>query len=234
MSAGTGAPAPADRVRLGRRARWLAGASVTYNLVEGVVAVGAGLAAGSVALVGFGADSAVEVSSGLVVLWQFSHRVPEARERQAQRLMAVAFAVLAAWVGVESGRALLTGAQPDASPIGIGLTAASLVVMPFLSVAQRRTGRALGSGAVVADGTQTMLCWWLSLAVATGLVTNAVLGWTWADPVAGLVVAALAAREAGQAWRGQGCCAPGGPRRSPTPAPTAAVQAARRRAAPTT
>jgi divalent metal cation (Fe/Co/Zn/Cd) transporter len=200
-----------DRARLGRRARLLAGASVGYNVLEGIVAVGAGLGAGSVALVGFGADSAIEVSSGLIILWQFSHRLPESREQQALRLMSGAFALLAVWVGFESVRALVTDVEPQASPVGIGLTIASLIVMPFLSLAQRQTGRALGSSTVVADGTQTALCWWLSLAVASGLVLNATLGWGWADPVAGLVVAALAAREAVEAWRGEGCCAPARP-----------------------
>ena len=200
---------PVDRARLGRRARLLAAASVTYNVVEAAVAITAGLVAGSVALIGFGLDSVVEVSSGLVVLWQFAHRLPETRERRAQQLMAGAFGVLAVVVSVESVRALASGAEPEASPVGIGLTLASLVVMPLLSRAQRRTGRALGSAAVVADGTQTALCAWLSAAVAAGLLLNATLGWTWADPVAGLVVAAVAAREAVQAWRGEGCCAPG-------------------------
>ena len=200
-----------ERAGLGRRARLLAAASITYNVLEGIVAIAAGLVAGSVALVGFGADSAIEVSSGLIILWQFSHRLPETRERQALRLMSVAFALLAAWIGFESVRALVTGAEPDASPVGIGLTIASLIVMPFLSLAQRRTGRALGSAAVVADGTQTAICWWLSLAVACGLILNATLGWSWADPVAGLIVAAVAAWEAVKAWKGEGCCAPARP-----------------------
>jgi len=202
------------RARLGRRARLLAGTSVGYNLVEAVVAISAGLVAGSVALVGFGLDSVIEVSSGLIILWQFAHRLPQTRERQALRLMSVAFGLLAVWVGVESLRALVAGAVPEASPVGIGLTVASLVVMPVLSRAQRSTGRALGSAAVVADGTQTALCAWLSLAVAGGLVLNATLGWSWADPAAGLVVTAVAAREAVLAFRGEGCCAsahPGGP-----------------------
>jgi divalent metal cation (Fe/Co/Zn/Cd) transporter len=203
--------APSERVRLGRRARLLAGASVTYNVVEAVVAVGAGVAAGSVALVGFGLDSVVEVSSGLIVLWQFRHRLPESRERQALRLMAFSFLGLAAYVTVESVRALLSGGEPEASPLGIGLAIASLVVMPFLSWAQRRTGRALGSHAVVADSTQTLLCTYLSAVLLVGLVLNATLGWSWADPVAGLVIAAVAVREGIEAWRGEGCCAPGGP-----------------------
>jgi divalent metal cation (Fe/Co/Zn/Cd) transporter len=199
----------ADRAGLGRRARLLAGASVTYNVAEAVVAIAAGLVAGSVALVGFGLDSVIEVSSGLIILWQFSHRLPETRERQALRLMSVAFGLLAVYIAVESVRALLVGAEPDASPVGIGLTIASLIIMPFLSRAQRRTGRALGSAAVTADGTQTALCAWLSAAVGLGLILNATLGWGWADPVAGLVIAVVAAREAVQAWRGEGCCAPG-------------------------
>lgn len=203
--------APAPRAGLARRARLLAGASVAYNVVEAVVAIAAGLVAGSVALVGFGLDSVVEVSSGLIVLWQFRHPVPESRERTALRLMAVAFLALAAYVGVESGRALLGGREPDPSAVGIGLAAASLVVMPFLSWAQRRTGRALGSNAVVADGTQALLCTWLSAALLVGLLLNALLGWSWADPVAGLVIAVVAIREGVQAWRGEGCCAPSRP-----------------------
>ena len=198
-----------DRVRLGRRAQLLAGASVAYNVVEAVVAVTAGLAAGSVALLGFGLDSVVEVSSGLVILWQFRARLPESRERQALRLMALSFFVLAAYVGVESVRALVSGEEPDASAVGIGLAVASLVVMPFLSWAQRRTGRALGSRAVVADSTQTLLCTYLSAVLLVGLVLNATLGWGWADPVAGLVIAAVAVREGRAAWRGEGCgCGP--------------------------
>lgn len=200
----------AERRRLGRRAQLLAAASVSYNLVEAVIAVTAGVVAGSVALVGFGLDSMVEVSSGLVILWQFRHPLPESRERKALRLMAVSFFALAAYVGVESVRALLSGHAPDASPVGIALAAASLVVMPFLSWAQRRTGRALGSNAVVADSTQTLLCTYLSAVLLVGLVLNATLGWSWADPLAGLVIAVVAAREGLEAWRGEGCCAPVG------------------------
>ncbi len=197
-----------ERVRLGRRAQLLAGASVAYNGVEAVVAIAAGLVAGSVALLGFGLDSVIEVSSGLIVLWQFRHRIPEARERQAQRLMALSFLALAAYVGIESVRALLSGSEPDASPVGIGLAVASLAIMPFLSWAQRRTGRALGSSAVVADSTQTLLCSYLSAVLLVGLLLNATLGWAWADPAAGLVIAAVALKEARDAWRGEGCCSP--------------------------
>jgi divalent metal cation (Fe/Co/Zn/Cd) transporter len=199
----------AERTRLGRRAQLLAGASVTYNVFEAIIAVAAGIAAGSVALIGFGLDSVVEVSSGLVILWQFRHRLPESRERQALRLMAFSFFALAVYVTFESVRALFFGGEPEASPVGIGLAIASLIMMPFLSWAQRRTGRALGSHAVVADSTQTLLCTYLSAVLLVGLVLNATLGWDWADPIAGLVIAAVAVREGVEAWRGEGCCAPG-------------------------
>src|SRR5215212_371774 len=207
----TWATDPEQRRKLGRRAQLLAGASVAYNLVEAVIAVTAGLLAGSVALVGFGLDSVVEVSSGLIILWQFRHRLPESRERQALRLMAFSFFALAAYVTVESARALFLGGEPAPSPVGIGLAIASLIVMPFLSWAQRRTGRALGSHAVVADSTQTLLCTYLSAVLLVGLVLNATLGWGWADPIAGLVIAAVAIREGSEAWTGEGCCAPGPP-----------------------
>ena len=197
-----------EKRRLGRRAQLLAAASVSYNLVEGVIAITAGLVAGSVALVGFGLDSVVEVSSGVIILWQFRHPLPESRERQALRLMGFSFFALAAYVAFESVRALVTGHAPESSPVGIGLAIASLMIMPFLSWAQRRTGRALGSSAVVADSTQTLLCTYLSAVLLAGLVVNATLGWSWADPVAGLVIAAVAVREGRAAWRGEGCCGP--------------------------
>jgi divalent metal cation (Fe/Co/Zn/Cd) transporter len=193
------------RRQLGRRAQLLATASIAYNLVEAVIAIAAGLVAGSIALVGFGLDSVVEVSSGLIIVWQFRHPLPESRERRALRLMALSFFALGAYVTVESVRALADGHDPEPAPVGIGLAAASLVIMPFLSWAQRRTGRSLGSNAVVADSTQTLLCTYLSAVLLAGLVLNARLGWAWADPVAGLVIAAVAVREGVEAWRGEGC-----------------------------
>ncbi len=196
---------PSRRRQLGGRAQLLAAASVSYNLIEAVIAITAGLVAGSIALVGFGLDSIVEVSSGLIILWQFRHPLPESRERQALRLMALSFFALAAYVTVESVRALVGGHEPDPSPVGIGLAAASLVIMPLLSWAQRRTGRSLGSNAVVADSTQTLLCTYLSAVLLAGLVLNATLGWSWADSIAGLVIAAVAVREGLEAWRGEGC-----------------------------
>lgn len=207
-----------DRIRLGRRAQLLAAASVSYNVIESVIAIAAGLVAGSVALVGFGLDSIVEVSSGLIILWQFRHPLPETRERTALRLMALSFFALAAYVGFESVRALVSGHDPDPSGVGIALAAASLVIMPFLSWAQRRTGRALGSNAVVADSTQTLLCTYLSAVLLVGLLLNATLGWSWADPIAGMVIAAVAAREGIEAWRGEGCCGPIGTNGAPADA----------------
>jgi len=202
------AVSPADRARLGRRAQLLAAASVSYNVVEAVVAVAAGLVAGSVALLGFGLDSVIEVSSGLIILWQFRHRLAQSRERHALRLMAGSFCALGAYVTFESVRALATGAEPDVSPVGIGLAVASLLAMPFLSWAQRRTGKTLHSTSVVADSTQTLLCTYMSAVLLAGLVLNAALDWWWADPLAGLLIAAIAVKEGRQAWRGEGCCTP--------------------------
>ena len=201
---------PARRAQLGRRAQRLAGASVAYNAVEAVVAIAAGAAASSIALVGFGLDSVVEMSSALIVLWQFRHRIPEARERRALRLIALSFFALAGYLAVESMRTLLGGHAAESAPVGIALAALSLLVMPWLSWAQRRTGRQLGSTTVVADSTQTLLCTYLSGVLLVGLLLNATLGWWWADPVVGLVVAGLAVREGREAWRGEACtCTPG-------------------------
>ena len=201
-----------DTATLHRRAARLARATVAYNTVEGVVAIGAGTAAGSVALVSFGLDSAVEVLSALAVSWQFAGGGVHAedRERRTLRLIALAFFALAAYVVQDSLRALAGGAHPDASPVGIVLAAASLVVMPVLTAAKRRTGRALGSATVLADSTQTFLCGCLSAVLLAGLLLNAALGWGWADPVAGLVIAAVAAREGVEAWRGDACAAESG------------------------
>jgi divalent metal cation (Fe/Co/Zn/Cd) transporter len=200
---------PERRAALGRRAQLLAGASVAYNAVEAVVSIAACAAAASIALIGFGLDSIVEMSSGLIILWQFRHRMPETRERRALRLIALSFFALAAYVSVESVRGLLTGAEAETSSVGIAIAALSLIVMPALSWAQRRTGRQLGSPTVVADSVQTLLCTYLSGVLLLGLLLNAWLGWWWADPLVGLVVAGLALREGIEAWRGDACeCAP--------------------------
>ncbi|MBG0818552.1 cation transporter [Planomonospora sp. ID82291] len=193
------------RAVLNRRSLHLAYATAGYNLLEGAVAIAAGAAASSAALLGFGLDSFVEVSSAAVVIWQFRSRLPEARERTALRLIAVSFFALAAWVGVDAVRSLLTEGDADSSPVGIGLAAVSVVVMPLLVAAKRRTGRELGSATVVADSTQTMLCTYLSAVLLAGLVLNAAFGLSWADPVAALVIAAVAVREGVEAWRGEQC-----------------------------
>lgn len=193
---------------LRRRIRLLVAATIAYNVVEAAVALTAGAVAGSVALIGFGLDSVIEVSSAAAVAWQFAGRDPARREQAALRVIAWSFFALAAFVTVESLRALSGAAEPDRSPVGIALVALSVVVMPFLSRAQRRAGRELGSASAVADSRQTLLCTYLSAAVLVGLVLHAALGWWWADPAAGLVLAALAVREGRAARRGDGCCAP--------------------------
>jgi divalent metal cation (Fe/Co/Zn/Cd) transporter len=196
---------PERRAMLNRRSLHLAYATAGYNLLEGIVAVAAGAAASSTALLGFGLDSFVEVSSALVVIWQFRSRVPEARERFALRLIAVSFFALAAWVTVEAVRSLLGQGEAHSSPVGVGIAAVSVVVMPLLVWAKRRTGRELGSATVVADSTQSLLCTYLSGIVLVGLVLNAWLGWAWADSIAALVIAAVALREGVEAWRGEQC-----------------------------
>ena len=200
--------ATARQAVLRRRIRLLVAATITYNVVEAVVALVAGTVASSVALIGFGLDSVIEVSSAAAVAWQFAGADPERRERTALRVIACSFFALAAYVSVEAVRALLGGGEADRSVVGIVLVAVSVVVMPFLSFAQRRAGRELGSASAVADSKQTLLCTYLSAAVLAGLVLNAALGWWWADPVAALLLAALAVKEGRTAWRGELCCAP--------------------------
>lgn len=197
---------PARAAVLTRRVRWVVGATITYNVVEAAVALTAGRLASSAALVGFGLDSVVEVLSAAAVAWQFAAPDPRTRERAALRTIAVAFWALAVFVAVDAVRALLGGAAPDPSPVGIVLAAVSLAVMPVLSWFERRTGRELGSASAVADSQQTLLCTYLSAVLLGGLLLNATLGWSWADPVAALVIAVLAAREGLGAWRGDACC----------------------------
>lgn len=198
---------PRQRV-LQRRVRRLVAATITYNVVEGVVAVGAGIGASSAALVGFGLDSAIEVASATAVAWQFAGRDPEARERTALRVIAVSFFALAAYVTFEALRALAGGSEAEPSTVGLVLAGLSLAVMPGLSWAQRRAGRELGSATAVADSKQTLLCTYLSAVLLVGLALNTLFGWSWADPIAALVIAVIAVREGREAWRGDGCCAP--------------------------
>jgi len=198
--------AAARRAVLARRIRLLVAATITYNVVEAVVALWAGRAASSTALIGFGLDSVIEVSSAAAVAWQFSGRDPEARERVALRIIACSFFALAAYVTVESMRALLGSGEAEHSTVGLVLAAASLAVMPVLSYAQRRAGRELGSRSAVADSRQTLLCTYLSAVLLVGLALNWLFGWSWADPVAALVIAAVAVREGWEAWQGDRCC----------------------------
>ncbi|AZS76178.1 cation transporter [Streptomyces lydicus] len=206
---GTG-PAPARRDALARRIRWLVAATITYNVLEAIVAITAGTIASSTALIGFGLDSVIEVTSAAAVAWQFSareHALREAREKTTLRIIAVSFFALAAYVTVDALRALAGSGEADRSLAGIVIAALSLVVMPFLSVAQRKAGRELGSASAVADSKQTLLCTYLSAVLLAGLVFNATLGWSWADPIAALVIAAIAVKEGRDAWQGKGCCA---------------------------
>jgi divalent metal cation (Fe/Co/Zn/Cd) transporter len=193
------------RTALERRARLLAWLTIAWNTIEGVVAVAAGLAAGSLALVGFGLDSGVEVFAGVVVLWHLGG-VSEERERRALRLIAVSFFALAAYVVAEAARDLAAGREAGESTVGIVLAAVSLMVMPALAWVKRRTGRRLGDRVVVADSTETALCSYLSAILLAGLALNAAVGWWWADPLAALGIAALAAREGREAWRGETGC----------------------------
>ena len=199
-------PIRSRRDVLARRIRFLVAATITYNVVEAVIALTEGTRVSSSALIGFGLDSVIEVSSAAAVAWQFSAKEPETREKAALRFIAFSFFALAAYVSVDALLSLLGFGEPRPSVIGIALAAASLAVMPVLSLAQRRAGRELGSVSAVADSKQTLLCTYLSAALLGGLVLNALLGWTWADPVAALVIAALAVREGQNAWHGDPCC----------------------------
>ncbi len=196
-----------DRERYVRYARLLAWASLVWMSAEGAVAVVAGILAGSIALIGFGLDSAIEGFASVVIIWRFwgARALSEAAERRAQKLVAVQFFVLAPYVAFEAARALVTGHEAETSWLGIGLTVGSAVFMPLFGVAKRRVGRHLGSSATVSEGAQNMLCAYLSLAVLAGLLGNALAGWWWLDPIAALFIAAVAVREGRGAWRGDAC-----------------------------
>lgn len=193
---------------LNRRVRLFVAATITYNVIEAVVALSEGARVSSTALIGFGLDSVIEVSSAAAVAWQFSAEDPQTREKAALRAIAFSFFALAAYVTVESIRSLAGIGEARHSTIGIALAAVSLAVMPVLSWAQRRAGRELGSASAVADSKQTLLCTYLSAVLLVGLLVNSLFGWSWADPVAALVIAAIAVREGMNAWRGESCCAP--------------------------
>jgi divalent metal cation (Fe/Co/Zn/Cd) transporter len=194
------------RTVLTRRVRLLIAATISYNIIEAIIALAAGTVASSTALIGFGVDSVIEVASAAAVAWQFSGKDPEARERHALKVIALSFFALSAYVTAESVRSLLGTDTAGHSPAGIVLAAVSLVVMPVLSYAQRRAGRELGSASAVADSKQTLLCTYLSGILLAGLLLNSLFGWSWADPVVALVIAAVAVKEGRDAWRGQHCC----------------------------
>ncbi|MGH3996489.1 MAG: cation transporter [Pseudonocardiaceae bacterium] len=194
------------RTVLSRRVRLLVAATIGYNVIEAIVAISAGAVASSTALIGFGLDSVIEVASATAVAWQFSGRDPEARERTALQVIALSFFALAGYVTVESVRSLTGAEDARHSTVGIALAAVSLVIMPLLSYAQRRAGRELGSASAVADSRQTLLCTYLSGALLIGLLLNSLFGWSWADPIAALIIAGVAVREGRQAWRGKHCC----------------------------
>jgi divalent metal cation (Fe/Co/Zn/Cd) transporter len=206
----TAAP-PLDREayrRLAGRARLLSWLSLGWMTAEGAVAIAAGVAAGSIALVGFGLDSAIEGFASVVIVWRFSggRTFSHAAERRAQKLVAAQFFVLAPYVAIESARALLGGERPDESWVGIALAAVSLVVMPVLGIAKQRIADAIGSAATKGEGRQNMLCAYLAGALLAGLLGNALAGAWWLDPGVGLLIAAVAVREGLEAWRGEGCC----------------------------
>ena len=203
------AAATARRALLVRRIQLFVAATITYNVIEAAVAITAGHAASSAALIGFGLDSVVEVMSATAVAWQFAGRDPESREKTALRIIAVSFFALAAYVTVTSVLALTgVGAEAEHSTIGLVLAALSLLIMPFLSYGQRRAGRELNSRSAVADSKQTLLCTYLSAVLLVGLALNSLFGWSWADPIAALVIAAVAVKEGREAWKGDSCCAP--------------------------
>jgi divalent metal cation (Fe/Co/Zn/Cd) transporter len=207
-------PAPAPRIdsatyaRLARRARLLSWLSLAWMTVEGAVAITAGLVASSIALIGFGLDSAIEGFASLVIVWRFtgSRMFSHAAETRAQKLVAVQFFLLAPYVAVESMRALIGGERPDETWVGIALAATSVVLMPLLGIAKQRIADEIGSAATKGEGRQNMLCAYLAGALLLGLLGNMLVGAWWLDPGVGLLISAVAVREGLEAWRGEGCC----------------------------
>ena len=201
------------RAPLVRRALLLEYGTVAWNIVEGIVAVGAALAAGSVALLGFGVDSFVETASGAILIWRLraeqevhDHAAIEQLDRRAHRLVGMSLFLLAGYIALEAGHALWTGERPQASWVGIAVTAVSIGAMGWLARAKRSAATALGSRALAADSFQTSACFWLSIITLSGVGLNALFGWWWADPVAALAMTPLLVREGREAWRGEDCC----------------------------
>lgn len=201
-------PSVGNRDKLIARARMLARVGIAWHVAEAAIAIAAGLAASSIALIGFGADSLIESVAGLIVVWRFaSARIDsESAELRAQRLIAASFVVLAGYIAVEATRGLLYADHPDASWVGMGLAAITLVSMPLLARAKSHVGNELRSSATISEGRQNLICAYLSAALLVGLGANAILGWWWADPVTALGIAAVALFEARESWRGNACC----------------------------
>jgi divalent metal cation (Fe/Co/Zn/Cd) transporter len=198
----------ADYLRLARRAKWLSWTSLAYMALEGLVAVVAGIAAGSIALIGFGIDSAIEGFASVVIVWRFTGRrtLSHQAEERAQRLVALQFFILAPYVAIEAVRALVNGSHPDESIVGIALAASSLIVMPLLGRAKQRIGGRIGSSATASEGKQNLLCAYLAAALLVGLLGNALVGAWWLDPAVALLIAYVAVQEGREAWRGDACC----------------------------
>ena len=198
----------AQRARLERRARLLAWGGIGWHVVEFGIALGAGIAAGSIALIGFGADSLIESVAGLVVVWLFTgaRLGSHGAERQAQRMISLSFYLLAAYVTAEAVNTLVGQDHPETSWVGIGLAAFTAPTMPLFAIVKRRVANRLHSAAAVKEASQTQLCAYLSVALLVGLLANALAGWWWADPLAALAIAAVAVKEGRESWRGEGCC----------------------------
>jgi len=196
---------PQERVALERRARLLAWGGNGWHVVEFAVAIVAGILAASPALIGFSLDSLIELAAGFIIVWLYRLRSGDADERRAQQLVAATYFLLVAFILVESAYTLAGGRHPDASWVGIGLAAFTAPTMPLLALAKRRVGHKLGSSATISEAAQNQICAYLSLALLAGLVANALVGWWWADPTAALVIAAVAAKEGVDSWRGESC-----------------------------
>jgi divalent metal cation (Fe/Co/Zn/Cd) transporter len=197
-----------EYLRLATRAKWLSWASLGYMALEGAVAIIAGIVAGSIALIGFGIDSAIEGFASVVIVWRFtgSRILSHDAERRAQKLVAIQFFILAPYVGIEAVRSLINGDRPEESLVGIALAASSVVVMPLLGRAKQRLGSRIASSATASEGSQNLLCAYLAAALLVGLLGNALFGAWWADPVVALFIAYVAIHKGREAWRGDACC----------------------------
>ncbi len=199
---------PSERTRLERLALLLAWSSLAWMTAEGAIAVVAGILAGSIALIGFGIDSAIEGLASVIVIWRFTgtRRLSDTSERRAQKAVAISFFLLAPYLAFEAIRTLVNGDHPETSIVGIALSATSLVLMPIFGIAKQRVGQRLGSGATKGEGMQNILCAYLAAGVLLGLLANTLFGWWWLDPIVALGIAALAVREGREAWEGEECC----------------------------